>query len=163
MTRQETNQLLLLLKVNYSYAFKGMTREEKYLLLNSWALALCDIDANLVMTAVVRLIAKSKWMPTVAEIREACGEVYYDAAFELEQLERMTEWKLLNDPNRMKTLKYLSSAASPLRDYRADSKSSAPTLFMLTERTKIRGAENEPTAFFAEDGQEYADMREDEG
>lgn len=80
MTKAEVNKLLALMKANYSYAFKSMSRQDKILLLNTWTFTLQDLDASMVMIAVMQLISTNKWLPTVAEIREKCKELYYDAA-----------------------------------------------------------------------------------
>ena len=80
MTQQEVNKLLALMKANYSYAFKTMSQQDKYLLLNTWTFALQDLNADVVMIAVMQLISVSKWLPTVAEIREKCQSLYYSAA-----------------------------------------------------------------------------------
>lgn len=81
MTKTEANKLLALMQANYSYAFKHMSQTEKYMLLNSWAFALQDIDANIVMMAAMKLLTVSKWLPTVAEIREKCREMHYEASY----------------------------------------------------------------------------------
>lgn len=81
MTKQEVNKLLALMKANYSYAFKTMSQQDKYLLLNTWTFALQDINADVVMIAVMQLISVSKWLPTVAEIRDKCRSLYYSAAY----------------------------------------------------------------------------------
>lgn len=91
MTKQEVNKLLAMMKVNYSYAFKAMSQQDKYLLLNTWTLALQDLNADVVMIAVMQLISVSKWLPTVAEIREKCQSLYYDAAYWSDGL---TEWDI---------------------------------------------------------------------
>ena len=71
MTKQEVNKLLALMKANYSYAFKTMSQQDKYLLLNTWTFTLQDLNADVVMIAVMQLISVSKWLPTVAEIRRS--------------------------------------------------------------------------------------------
>ena len=81
MTKQEVNKLLALMKANYSYAFKTMSQQDKYLLLNTWTFTLQDLNADVVMIAVMQLISVSKWLPTVAEIREKCQSLYYSAAY----------------------------------------------------------------------------------
>lgn len=83
MTKQEVNNLLALLKANYSYAFKSMSRDEKYLMLNSWTFALQDLSADVVLLAVMKLLTVSKWIPTVAEIREKVQAMYYEAQYDL--------------------------------------------------------------------------------
>lgn len=80
MTTEDVNQLLAIMKANYSYAFKTMSQEEKYMLLCTWAVTLQDLPTDIVMMAVMQLVSKSKWLPTVAEIRAACREMHYAAA-----------------------------------------------------------------------------------
>lgn len=77
MTADDANKLLALAKANYSYAFKTMTKQEKVLLVQSWAFALQDIPADIVMLAFMQLLTTSKWLPTVAEIREKVKSMYY--------------------------------------------------------------------------------------
>ena len=67
MTADDANKLLALAKANYSYAFKTMTKQEKIMLVQSWAFALQDIPADIVMLAFMQLLTTSKWLPTVAE------------------------------------------------------------------------------------------------
>lgn len=81
MNKQEVNKLLALMKANYSYAFKTMSQQDKYLLLNTWTFTLQDLNADVVMIAVLQLISESKWLPTVAEIREQCKKLHYSAAY----------------------------------------------------------------------------------
>ncbi len=71
--------MLAIMKANYSYAFKSMSQQDKILLLNTWTFTLQDLDASVVMIAVMQLISTNKWLPTVAEIREKCKGLYYDA------------------------------------------------------------------------------------
>lgn len=89
MTKQEVNKLLALMKANYSYAFKSMSQQDKYLLLNTWTFTLQDLNADVVMIAAMQLISVSKWLPTVAEIREQCRELHYAAAYGNDSV---TEW-----------------------------------------------------------------------
>ena len=80
MTTQDVNQILAIMKANYSYAFKHMSQEEKYMLLCTWTVTLQDLPADVVMLAVMQLVSQSKWLPTVAEIREKCRKIHYAAA-----------------------------------------------------------------------------------
>ena len=81
MTIQDANKLLALAKANYSSAFKTMSKQEKLMLVQSWAFALQDIPADIVMLAFMQLLSTSKWLPTVAEIREKVQSMYYSAAY----------------------------------------------------------------------------------
>lgn len=82
MTADDANKLLALAKANYSYAFKTMSKQEKVLLVQSWAFALQDIPADIVMLAFMQLLTTSKWLPTVAEIREKVKGMYYQTAYQ---------------------------------------------------------------------------------
>lgn len=86
MNRQEVNRLLAILKANYSYAFKTLSTQEKRILVESWAFALREIDADIVMMAVMRLLKVCKWMPTVAEIRDEVKKIGFDAEVSLLEL-----------------------------------------------------------------------------
>lgn len=70
VTAQDANYLLGLAQVNFGYAFKDMTKQQKIMLVDSWAFGLQDIPADIVMLAFMQLVTTSKWIPTVAEIRE---------------------------------------------------------------------------------------------
>ena len=50
------------------------------MLLCTWTVTLQDLPTDIVMLAVMQLVSKSKWLPTVAEIRAACREMHYAAA-----------------------------------------------------------------------------------
>lgn len=80
MTLDEANTLLGLAKANYSYAFKQMSKQEKIMLVQSWAFTLQDIPADIVTLAFMQLVAVSKWLPTPAEIREQVKKLYFSAA-----------------------------------------------------------------------------------
>ena len=62
MTIQDVNQLLAIMKANYSYAFKAMSPNERYMLLGTWAVTLQDLPADVVMLAVMQLVSQSKWI-----------------------------------------------------------------------------------------------------
>lgn len=91
MTKQEVNNLLAFMKANYSYAFKSMSTDDKYILLNSWAFALQDMDANIVMIACLKLLSVCKWLPTVAEIRDKVKDLYYEA-----ENMKIRDWEVVN-------------------------------------------------------------------
>lgn len=122
MTKQEVNKLLALMKANYSYAFKSMSQQDKYLLLNTWTFTLQDLNADIVMIAVMQLISTSKWLPTVAEIREKCRHLHYSVSGWNDTL---TEWAIeegrlsqeqIEDYERKKEAKrYIASATNHLR------------------------------------------------
>lgn len=79
MTKDDANYLLGLAQANFGYAFKDMTASQKVLMVDSWAFGLQDIPADIVMLAFMQLVTKSKWVPTVAEIREQVKDIGMEA------------------------------------------------------------------------------------
>ena len=79
MTKNEMNQLMGLVEVNWPNAFKGLTGNEKKSAFSLWYLALQDIPAKVAALAVVKLAATSKFTPTPADIREKVADVARDA------------------------------------------------------------------------------------
>ena len=79
MTKNDMNQLLGLVEVNWPNAFKGLTGNEKKSAFSLWYLALQDIPAKVAALAVVKLAAKSKFTPTPADIREKVADVAREA------------------------------------------------------------------------------------
>ena len=127
MTIQEVNQLLAIMKANYSNAFKNMSKEDKHILLRTWAFTLQDLDGSVVLIASMQLISESKWLPTVAEIREKCKALYYSSAFQAGQetalVKNMEAYMGLSETDaqraariaREKTYAYIASATNHLR------------------------------------------------
>lgn len=122
MTKQEVNKLLALMKANYSYAFKTMSQQDKYLLLNTWTFTLQDLNADVVMIAVMQLISVSKWLPTVAEIREKCQKLHYSASYGNDSLMEwaIEEGRVSQDQielyeRKKRALDYIASATNHLR------------------------------------------------
>ena len=79
MTKNEMNQLMGLVEVNWPNAFKGLTGNEKKSAFSLWYLALQDIPAKVAALAVVKLAATSKFTPTPADIREKVADVAREA------------------------------------------------------------------------------------
>lgn len=123
MTTQDVNQVLAIMKANYNYAFKNMSQEEKYMLLCTWTVTLQDLPADIVMLAVMQLVSQSKWLPTVAEIREKCREIHYAAAmpdtvFDIMLANGMqfTPEQLQEHDSREAKRKYIAEATKHLRN-----------------------------------------------
>jgi len=93
MTRSEVNKLLGLMKANYPHAFRQMSQQEKYMLLNTWTLTLSELNGDIVLLAVMQLISTSKWMPTVAEIREQCRKMHGEAAVVLQSQQMLMQYE----------------------------------------------------------------------
>lgn len=75
MTREEIVNVLAVLKANYSGALKDMTRQEAEGKINLWITMFADTDKEIMNLAIQKMIATSKYFPTVAEVREAISEI----------------------------------------------------------------------------------------
>lgn len=75
MTREEIVKLLAVLKANYSGALKDMTRQEAEGKINLWITMFADTDKEIMNLAIQKMIATSKYFPTVAEVRETIAEI----------------------------------------------------------------------------------------
>ena len=84
MTLDDANYLLGIAEANYNYAFKNMSLDQKVTLVRTWAFGLQDVPADIVMLAFMQLTTTSKWLPTVAEIREQIRALYWQAKEKLD-------------------------------------------------------------------------------
>lgn len=75
MTREEVIQVLAILKANYSGALKDMTRQEAEGKINLWITMFADTNKEIMNLAIQKIIATSKYFPTVAEVREVIAEI----------------------------------------------------------------------------------------
>ena len=70
MTREETSQMLTLLKVAYPNFYGKMSAKDAYATLNLWAEMFADDDVNIVKFALHRLIeTHSGFPPNIAEVK----------------------------------------------------------------------------------------------
>ncbi len=83
MTIEDANYLLGLAEANYEYYFKTKTDQQKIMLVHSWAFGLQDIPADIVMMAFLQEMTVCKYLPSVAEIREAVKELRAEAKDEV--------------------------------------------------------------------------------
>lgn len=70
MTRQETMMILKMLKLSYRVSFIKVSPQDMEVMLNLWTSQLKDENAEDVNRAVQEHINTSKYMPTVADIKE---------------------------------------------------------------------------------------------
>jgi len=75
LTREEIVNVLAVLKANYSGALKDMTRQEAEGKINLWITMFADTDKEIMNLAIQKIIATSKYFPTVAEVRETIAEI----------------------------------------------------------------------------------------
>jgi len=70
LTREEIIKMLAVLKANYSGALRDITRQEAEGKINLWITMFADTDKEIMNLAIQKIIATSKYFPTVAEVRE---------------------------------------------------------------------------------------------
>lgn len=75
MTREDIVQFLAVLQANYSGALKDITRQEAEGKINLWMTMFADTDKEIMNLAIQKIIATSKYFPTVAEVREVLAEI----------------------------------------------------------------------------------------
>lgn len=74
MTEKETVKIITFLANNYT-EIKNRTKEEKQTMIKVWHECLKDLDYEIVLEAIKKTIMKSKFIPTIAEIREYATEI----------------------------------------------------------------------------------------
>ena len=70
MTRQETKDLMAILKAAYPNFYKDISKEEAKAAVDLWATIFSDTPAKLVIEAVKSLICMLKYPPTIADVKE---------------------------------------------------------------------------------------------
>ena len=70
MTRQETKDLMAILKAAYPNFYKDISKEEAKAAVDLWATIFSDTPAKLVIEAVKSLICTLKYPPTIADVKE---------------------------------------------------------------------------------------------
>lgn len=79
MTPKEAAQTLAILKAAYPSSYKGMTPEEATGTVNVWAMQFRTVPADIVLMAVNKLISTSKFPPSICEVKEKLGSLYWEA------------------------------------------------------------------------------------
>ena len=79
MNKDETAQILAILKAAYPNSFKNMTAADAKATVNVWQMNFCDIPADIVLIAVYKTISVSEFPPTVASIRNKFRSIYLES------------------------------------------------------------------------------------
>ena len=79
MNREETTQILAILKAAFPNSFKNMTQQEAAGTVTTWQVQFNDIPFDIVMIALQKVISVSEFPPTVAAIRGQFRSIYIDA------------------------------------------------------------------------------------
>lgn len=79
MTFEQATELLAIMKAAFSNAYKGMSLKDAETVCKMWATQFSQIDGNLVMLAVKRLIKTCTFAPSIAEVRVELKNIYEEA------------------------------------------------------------------------------------
>ena len=83
MTQGETQELLAILKVAYPAAYRDFSRDNLWAVVKLWTAQFADVPADMMGVAVARLISKSKYPPTIAEVNTELQDMLDKAKTEL--------------------------------------------------------------------------------
>ena len=79
MTKKEALQILAVLKAAYPASYNNMTKEEASGTVSVWAMQFDDMPVEIVMMAIHKAIATSKYPPTVAEVKEKIKAIHWES------------------------------------------------------------------------------------
>ena len=74
MTLKDITMILSVLKASYPNAFKGQTENETIIMRNLWFSQFKNVSADAMNKAIQTHINQSKYMPTVAEVKDLLNE-----------------------------------------------------------------------------------------
>lgn len=79
MTFEQAAELLAIMKAAFPNAYKGMSLKDAETVCKMWATQFSQIEGNLVMLAVKRLIKTCTFAPSIAEVRNELKNIYEEA------------------------------------------------------------------------------------
>jgi hypothetical protein len=79
VTAEETAHVLRLIGACYATQRQRMSQQDARAMAAAYTAGLADLEFSRVRAAVERLVKSSKWIPTIAEIREAAVDVAHGA------------------------------------------------------------------------------------
>lgn len=79
MTREETLQVLAILKAAYPSSYNGMTKREAEGTVAIWGMQFAEIPVDIVLMAVHKLISTSKFPPAISEVKAKIETIHYEA------------------------------------------------------------------------------------
>lgn len=79
MTKEETLQLLAVLKAAYPASYSNMTKREANGTVAVWYMQFADVPADVVLMAVQKLISTNKFPPAISEVKDKLGSIHHEA------------------------------------------------------------------------------------
>lgn len=79
MTKEETLELMAILKAAYPNSYNGMTKQEAIGVVTVWHLHFSSVPADIVFMALQKAISSSKFPPSINEVKGKLQSVYWEA------------------------------------------------------------------------------------
>ncbi len=92
MTREETIQVLAMLKAAYPNSYKNMTKDEANGTVTIWSVQFSDIPAKVILIAINKWISSNQFPPAISELKKKISDLYWES------------WQMLQDNKRYKNL-----------------------------------------------------------
>lgn len=141
MTRQEALKILAVLRVAYPNSYRGLDEDMASAMAGLWTSQFANMPYLVVSLAVERLISKSTFPPTIAEVNDELRALWAEATTLLDMHEQSYEWGTLEyrlNESTVKTLKTIEEATSPMRS----GKYEAPLTELIRSKNLQLTAEN---------------------
>ena len=141
MTRQEALKILAVLRVAYPNSYRGLDEDMASAMAGLWTSQFANMPYSVVSLAVERLISKSTFPPTIAEVNDELRSLWAEATTLLGMHEQSYEWGMLEhrlNESTVKTLKTIEEATSPMRS----GKYEAPLAELIRSKNLQLTAEN---------------------
>ena len=84
MTKEETIELMAILKAAYPNSYNGMTKQEAIGVVAVWHLHFAEVPADIVFMALQKAISASKFPPSINEVKTKLESVYWEACEAME-------------------------------------------------------------------------------
>ena len=141
MTRQEALKILAVLRVAYPNSYRGLDEDMASAMAGLWTSQFANMPYLVVSLAVERLISKSTFPPTIAEVNNELRSLWAESTTLLDMHEQSYEWGMLEhrlNESTVKTLKTIEEATSPMRS----GKYEAPLVELIRSQNLQLTAEN---------------------
>ena len=79
MTREETIQVLAILKAAYPNSYKNMTKDEASGTVMIWSVQFAEIPAKVMLIAINKWISTNPFPPAISELKKKVESLYWEA------------------------------------------------------------------------------------
>lgn len=129
MTKEETVELMAILKAAYPNSYNGMTKQEALGVITVWHLHFAEVPADIVFMALQKAISSSKFPPTISEVKTKLEAVYWEAH------EALNAYLVPPPPNAREAYRRICNATQAYKMSRA----TEPTVERMLTYTSLAG------------------------